>query len=284
MTAPISPLHHDLARAARQLWLAEGTPPGSPVVEAVLAGRLAVSRTPVRAALRLLEEAGITERRGRLMVVADPARELPAAEARDPVDALVSAVARARAEGRLPEVVREADLMREFAQPRGLVSRALARLSTLGVVARNPAQGWHFAATLAGDEEREAAMRFRLVVEPAALRQPGYALDAAFARAMREAHEAVLARPWRDVEAVRLFEMNAAFHLGLAQGSGNRFFIDAVEAQNRLRALVNADWRFGDNRAHDSCREHLAVLDALEAGDNEKAARLLEDHLRCAGP
>ena len=284
MTAPISPLHHDLARAARQLWLAEATPPGSPVVEAVLAGRLAVSRTPVRAALRLLEEAGITRRRGRLMVLADPGRELPAMEARDPVDALVSAIARARAEGALAEVVREADLMRQFGQPRGLVSRALARLSALGVVARNPAQGWHFAATLAGAEERTAAMRFRLVVEPAALREPGYALDAGFARAMRDAHEAVLARPWRDVDAVRLFEMNAAFHLGLAQGSGNRFFIDAVEAQNRLRALVNADWRFGDNRAHDSCREHLAVLDALEAGDNAKAARLLEDHLRCAGP
>lgn len=284
MPAPLSPLHHDLARAARQLWLAEGTPPGSPVAEAVLAGRLAVSRTPIRAALRLLEEAGITARRGRLMVLADPARELPEAEVRDPIDALVSAIARARAEGRLGDVVREADLMREFGQPRGMVARGLARLGTLGVVVRNPAQGWHFAAALAGDEERVAALRFRLVVEPAALREPGYALDPGFARAMRDAHEAMLARPWRDIDAVRLFEMNAAFHLGLAQGSGNRFFIDAVEAQNRLRALVNTDWRFGDSRAHDSCREHLAVLDALEAGSNGKAARLLEDHLRSAGP
>jgi DNA-binding GntR family transcriptional regulator len=284
MSIPASSLHHDLARQARQLWLAEGTPPGTPVAEAVLAARLSVSRTPIRAALRLLEAAGLTERRGRLMVLADPARELPDAEARDPVDALASAVAHARAEGRLPDMVREADVMREFGCTRGLVARAMARLSALGVVARNPAQGWHFTAGLASVAERRAAHRFRMVVEPAALRQPGYALDPAFARAMREGHEAVLARPWRDLDAVRFFEMNAAFHAGLAAGSGNRFFVDAVEAHNRLRALLNTDWRFGDGRAHDSCREHLAVLDALEAGENDRAAALLEDHLRCAGP
>jgi DNA-binding GntR family transcriptional regulator len=57
-----------------------------------------------------------------------------------------------------------------------------------------------------------------------------------------------------------------------------------VEAQNRLRALLNTDWRFGAARARASCREHLAVLDALEAGDRAGAAALLADHLRCAGP
>ena len=284
MPAPATSLHHDLARAARALFVADGMGPGTKVAEAALAARLSVSRTPVRAALRLLEEAGVTRREGRVMVVADPQRDLPEPAGADAAEDLAVAIARARAEGRLADAVWEADLMRTFGQPRGVVARALARLGGLGVVARNPAQGWHFAPGLAGEADRAAAHRFRLAVEPAALLEPGYRLDPTFARQMRAAHRAVLARRWRDGDAVTFFEMNAAFHAGLAAGSGNRFFADAVAAQNRLRALLNTDWRFGAARVQDSCREHLAVLDALEAGANRRAAALLAEHLRSAGP
>lgn len=284
MPAPATHLHHDLARAARALFLAERMAPGTPVAEAALAARLSVSRTPVRAALRLLEEAGVTRRQGRAMVVADPRRDLPEAGGADPAEELAVAIARARAEGRFADALREADVMRAFGQPRGVVARALGRLAGLGVVARNPAQGWHFAPGLASAEDRAAAHRFRLALEPAALLEPGYRLDPAFAREMRAAHRAVLARRWRDRDAVAFFEMNAAFHAGLAAGSANRFFMDAVAAQNRLRALLNTDWRFGAARVQDSCREHMAVLDALEAGSTHRAAALLAAHLRSAGP
>lgn len=280
----VAPLHHELARAARALWLAEATPPGTPVTEAALAARLSVSRTPLRGALRLLEQAGITARQGRAMVVADPSRDLPEDAARDPAEALATELVRAHSEGMLQGPLREADLMRQLNQPRGVVARALGRLERLGVVGRNPAQGWHFTPGLTSMEDRVAAYRFRLVVEPAALLEPGYRLDPGFARSMRVGHEAVLARPWRDRDAVDLFEMNAAFHVGLAAGSGNRFFVDTVEAQNRLRALRNAEWRFGAERAHASCREHLRVLDALEAGNPPRAAALLVEHLVCAEP
>lgn len=281
---PSTALHHELARAARELWLAEATPPGTPVTEAMLAARLSVSRTPLRAALRLLEQAGIVRREGRAMVVADLARDLPEDAARDAAAILAADIVRAHVEGTLRDPLREADLMRRFSQPRGVLARALAQLEKLGIVARNPAQGWHFATGLTTPEDRVAALRFRLVVEPAALLEPGYRLDPRFARAMRHRHEAVLARPWRDRDAVGFFEMNAAFHAGLAAGSGNRFFVDAVEAQNRLRALRNVDWRFGAERAHASCREHLRVLDALEAGSPPRAAALLVEHLLSAGP
>jgi len=281
---PPTPLHHDLARTARALWLAEATPPGTPVTEAALAARLSVSRTPLRAALRLLEQAGITARSGRATVVANLACDLPEEAARDPTETLAADIVRTHAEGALRSPLREADLMRQLEQPRGVVSRALGQLEKLGVVARNPAQGWHFAPGLTTPEDRAAAQRFRLVLEPAALLEPGYRLDAGFARTMRAGHQAVLARRWRDQHAVGFFEMNAAFHAGLAAGSANRFFVDAVEAQNRLRALRNTHWRFGAERAHASCREHLCVLDALESGNPPRAATLLVEHLMSAGP
>lgn len=283
MPAPATNLHHDLARAARAMWLAEGVAAGTPVAEAPLAARLAVSRTPVRAALRLLEEAGVTERRGRATVLRDPAAPLPEPEP-VPDEALIAGIARDHAEGRLPDHVTEADLLRRYGVARGALARALARLHELGVVERERAQGWRFAAQLASEADRTAAHRFRLALEPAALLEPGHRLDPGFARDMREAHAAVLARPFRRTDAVPFFEMNAAFHLGLARGTDNRFFAAAVEHQNGLRRLRNYGWRFDVGEAHLTCREHLSVLDALEAGDGARAASLLADHIRRAGP
>ncbi len=143
------------------------------------------------------------------------------------------------------------------------LSRVLTRLDGLGVMRREPAQGWRFLVGAFADE-RAAARRFRLLVKPAAPLEPGFAPDPAFARTMREAH--------------------AAFHLGLARGAGNRFLAAAVEHRNDLRRLINDGHRFDDGEAHRTCREHLAILDAPEADDAPGAAALLRSHIRRAGP
>ena len=59
---------------------------------------------------------------------------------------------------------------------------------------------------------------------------------------MRAAHEGFLGRAWRGTDSVAFFETNAAFHLGLAQASGNRFLVQAVEQQNQLRLFYNYDY------------------------------------------
>lgn len=77
------------------------------------------------------------------------------------------------------------------------------------------------------------------------------------------------------------FEANAQFHELLASASGNRFFLDAVQQQNRLRRmsdlsdypLVNIDL------LHKSCHEHLQILDAVERNDLESAAEHMQLHL-----
>jgi DNA-binding GntR family transcriptional regulator len=83
--------------------------------------------------------------------------------------------------------------------------------------------------------------------------------------ACRERQRALLAQAsrhsWMD-----FFEANAQFHEMLASASGNRFILDAVRQQNRLRRmsdlsdypLVNIDL------LHKSCREHLQILEAVE--------------------
>ena len=88
--------------------------------------------------------------------------------------------------------------------------------------------------------------------------------------------------PWSDTLSIALYEMNAAFHEGLAAASGNRYFLVGVQQQNRLRRFGNYDWTFGHSRVIVNCREHLAILDQLEAGQNEAAAALLRRHLEGA--
>src|SRR3546814_12233276 len=70
--------------------------------------------------------------------------------------------------------------------------------------------------------------------------------------------------------------------LGLAVASGNRYFANAIQQQNRLRRFSNYDWVYGHERVVVSCSEHLEILDRLEAGERDIAAALLRRHLECA--
>jgi DNA-binding GntR family transcriptional regulator len=274
-------LQQEIADGILRLLHEEGVAPGTHLTESVLADRLRVSRTPVRAALDRLAEQGIVARRphrGVALLVPPPApADLPADG--DPVEATMVLVARDRETGALPDAISEAELMRRYALGRAEVQRMLARLADLDMVVRKPGYGWLFVPSVLDDAVREESYRFRLVVEPAALAEPGFRLDPAFAADMRARHGAVLTEPWDAAAAVRFFEMNAAFHEGLAACSGNRFLLAAVRRQNQLRRLSNYRWGYGTERVAVSVREHLEILDRLEADDREVAAALMRRHL-----
>ena len=83
-------------------------------------------------------------------------------------------------------------------------------------------------------------------------------------------------------DSKRFFESNAQFHELLAAASGNTYILQAVQQQNRLRRLTEFHSVNNVERVKVSCREHLAILDALEQGDNEWASTLLHRHLEVA--
>jgi DNA-binding GntR family transcriptional regulator len=87
-----------------------------------------------------------------------------------------------------------------------------------------------------------------------------------------------------DVSPEVWFQVNAGFHETLASWSGNRFFLQAVKRQNALRQMHQfADFaQLEPGQIAQSCREHLAILDAVEAGDRAGAVALLRAHLRGA--
>jgi DNA-binding GntR family transcriptional regulator len=258
---------------------------GGHVTEGVLADTLNVSRTPTRAALAHLASLGILEptgaRRGFKVVANEEQIQsvIQEGEAPDEADALYMQIGEDYMRHKLPDQFSEADIMRIYGTSRRVLLRVLQRLTSDRVIERNPGYGWRFATMLRSVESHDDSYRFRMATEPASLLQINFELDEAWANRTRFAHEAVLKTPAEKVSQPHLFEINADFHLGLARCSNNVFFVQSMEMQNQARRFQVYDWVYGDERIYESCREHLAILDAVTSGDNAWAADLMRRHL-----
>lgn len=263
--------------------------PGAPLPEVRLAEEFKVSRTPVRAALERLARQGVVDSMSqRGYAVAQTVEEMAAspadAETSDD-DALYMRITTEYMEERLDAQFTEADLMRRFEVRHGLLNRVLQRMATDLVIERNPGHGWRFAPVFKSDEAETGSYRFRMIIEPAALLEPGYTLDRARAKHVRREHEAMIATPSKKLSRIRFFhfyDMNAEFHELMAAGSGNGFLLQAVQQQNRLRRLLIYKWPYPLERIVESCTEHLELLTAVEKGEMEWASTLMRRHLELA--
>lgn len=278
-------LHLRLASQIIAMAFEEDWPEGHRLKESELALRLGISRSPVRKALTYLEDKGIAARelnRGFYLTrsgadLDDTNREIPVTED----EAVYAAIIADRVRGLLEDVESEADLLRRYGASRGLLVRVLTRLSREGIVERNQGYGWRFLPTLNTERAHDESYRFRLLIEPAGILQPTFAVNSAKLQRLRLAHEDLLHGTLRR-QATDMFEMNAQFHEMLAEFSGNRFILQAVRRQNMLRRLLEYRGFRDLGRIRASCEEHLAIIEALEQGDRTWASRLLERHLTVA--
>ena len=279
LSAPV--LHRVLAYDILVRLRARGARAGERLSRLALARELGVSRTPIEGAFALLREAGAVDTDGRAVILRNPGIDLERPgppEGTDAIGGLIRTMARDRGAGSLPDEVSERLLQSRYKASRAVVVDALRQLAGVGAVTRNLGHGWRFMPGYATAEERAAAYRFRMMLEPAGLMEPGFALPEGWTAAMRVRHEAFLvggAAP----DPIPFFETNAAFHRELAEASGNRFLVRAVEQQNQLRRFSNYDWQRGIERIRVSAAEHLGIIDALDAGDREAAAERMHRHL-----
>lgn len=281
----VTSLRLDLKRRIESHVRDQGLCIGDRIVTSALAREFQVSRTPVEAALAILASEGVLERRsgGGYVLLRSPDHSPSPDENSDDVDAMLIEVARLRRGGLLANEVSTRELVRISGQPLSLVQRTLSRLEELGSIARKPGYGWIFINRADDAATQEESNRFRQILEPQALLEEGFSLDLDWAAEMRRRHEEFMAQQWSDqTSPVRFFEMNAAFHEGLALASGNRFVLDAIRRQNQARRLFNYDWLYGFERVLVNSREHLGILDCLLAGDMEMAAILMRRHLKGA--
>ena len=74
---------------------------------------------------------------------------------------------------------------------------------------------------------------------------------------------------------------SVSFTVMIAEFSGNRYFQQAIRHQNNLRRMREyAEFTgMASERIVQSCREHLAIIEALGSGDLAWAEALLRRHL-----
>lgn len=255
--------------------------PGDHVPERLATEAFHVSRTPVRAALALLAQRGLLERREQRGYFIAEALETAehAVAVETPENALHDAILRDRFSKRLDAEVTAAHLARRYRAARAQVLRVLNRLQKDGVVERALGQRWVFLPALDSLRSQEDSHRFRLILEPAAFLQPGFALDARRTRDLKAVLHELAQQDARRFDLKRAIETDIAFHEAIADACNNRFLADAMRQQSRLRRFATTSMQVPPARLIESCREHLAILDAAEAGDVTRAAELMREHL-----
>ena len=276
--------HLDLAQRILDVARLRGFAPGTHLPEQQIASLCNVSRTPVRAALRLLTEQGVVqwEAATGYRLVADLTAQVAVA-AELPVtaeDELAEAILRDRSARRLDQIVTVAGLMRRYDAERKTVLKALQRLTEENLVDRAPGQSWLFRRAPDDPETQGESYEFRLLLEPAAILAPGFRLDGARAALLRQGMETLAALPDAAFDTREFQRLDIEFHDMIADGSANRFVADVLSDHLRLRRLPGTYAGVNVFRLKQSLREHLTILDHLENRQYEVAADLLRVHLR----
>lgn len=255
--------------------------------EQQLADTLQVSRTPIRAALMLLEEQGVVEaRKNKGFFMKLGAEELGRAEVEIPTSPqqdLYARIVEDRLSNQLGETIGQAEILRRYGVERNILQKTLSSLTADGLITRGPGRNWTFQPTLDNKFALDASYAFRGVIEPAGILMDSFRAHPAALEHIRLEHLNLLARP--DVNSLpgrQLFELDTSFHETIAECSGNTFLLQSIQQQNRLRRLLEFASYNNGRRVREWCQEHLRIITALEEGDRNRAADLMRDHLDTA--
>jgi DNA-binding GntR family transcriptional regulator len=173
-------------------------------------------------------------------------------------------------------VLSEAALADSFGVSRGPVREALGRLATEGLVTITPRRG--AVVTELSAHEFVEAYQVREALETFALRLAVPRLTKPDLDRLRELHEQMVEHARRG-EVNAFFDTNAAFHDTFVTSAGNRKLneVYGLLMDQMGRYLPRSLELRGT--LEKSVAEHSAILEAVEAGDAERAARLLADHI-----
>lgn len=281
MPSPLSSLSARLAAQVVAYARQRNLEAGAHITEQELADSFRVSRSPVRGALALLEREGVLMResnRGYFIKALPPARATLKSTA-DAAEDRYLRIADDRLAGQIADHVTETELMRRYGFARRELQRVLHRMEKEGWVERKPGHGWVFVALANTAEAHAQGYRFRMMFEPAALLEPAFRIDRGELERIRRDQQMLLDGGAQRLSRPRLFELGSDFHETLMSFSGNRFVVEAIKRVNAMRRLLEYRAHYDRSRILGQCREHLHLLDLLEHGDRQDAARYLRKHL-----
>jgi len=257
---------------------------GDHLPEQLFSDLCGVSRTPVRAAFRILLQGNVLSWREEegYFLAADRAEDLAPALAAitDLEQSLAQKILADRSHRRIGDIQSVSALARRYGASRHAVLNALKILSQDGIVAQLPGRSWAFQPMLDSPAAVDQSLAFRLTLEPQAIREPGFALDRKKASAVAARMQDLLAAGEGRIAAAVFHATDTDFHSFIAEGSANRFLRSALIAHQRLRRATQAEVAIPDFRQRQALREHLEILESLLSNQFDLAADQMVLHLR----
>ena len=174
----------------------------------------------------------------------------------------------------------EVTLSNRYGVSRTPVRQALHQLSALGLVDVRPRRG----ATVSAPEIPTVLQLFEVMAEHEAMsgrlgaRCLSRAEETAIAEALNGCRSAAL-----NGDSDAYYYQNEGFHQAIYNASGNSFLVEQVKnLQRRMAPFRRVQLRVRD-RLTTSLREHEGIVEAIFAGDGDKASRLLREHITIQG-
>jgi DNA-binding FadR family transcriptional regulator len=186
----------------------------------------------------------------------------------------------------------EADLIEEYSVSRTVIREAVTRLRTEGLVETFQGRGSFVlavpeptsfqleATAIRSHHDVLAMVDFRIGVESEAAALAAANVDPEGAQAIRDALAAFSA-----AESEHAVEADFAFHRAVAVATGNRFYLDLLDALGPMmimlpRARLGSDFSHSDAiHVERVAREHDNIAAAVLAGDPDTARAAMRVHL-----
>lgn len=204
--------------------------------------------------------------------------DIPLQDDVDSDDELYLRIAADRLEGDLGDRITEL-LARRYGLGSAQLTRILRRINVEGWIERLPGYGWEFQPVLTSLQAYRDSCRFRLLLEPAAIMEPGFAVDRRVLIEVRAQQQGLVDGEIWTIGNAELFDRNRAFHETVMACSHNSFFIDSLHRADTVRRLIEYRRSLARDRARARCREHVQIADLLLADRRFEAAEALRRHL-----
>lgn len=258
-------------------------PPDAHLSTQKLADDFDVSRSPVREALQILADRGVLEQRPNRGFFVKPGVRPP----KSAIDLALHSdapeiyyrFAEEWLEAQLPQEISEQFLRDRYDLTKAQAAEFLARAANDGWVERKEGYGWRLVGIASISDVLAQIYRFRSVIEPAALLEPGFVLNRSAVDLHRRVMKGLLDGAIERWPAARLLDSGIDFHEDLAKMSGNPFFYQSVVRVNRVRRLIDHRMMIDRERFYIQARDHLDMLDLLERGANLECSSLMQKHL-----
>ena len=175
--------------------------------------------------------------------------------------------------------ISEAQLCLQYKLGKAPVRMALTRLAHEGLVRAVLRRGYLVMPVTLKDIQD--VFELRLMLEPAAARMAAGRVDAQRLRTLDEVCRAGYQSG--DVKSIsRFLDANKAFHVAIAQATGNSRLADAIEKLlDEMTRLLHLGLGLR-NRSQEMQHEHRTLMKALVRGDGGTAERICRDQIEAA--